>query len=160
MKAISLWQPWASAMAVGAKTIETRHWSTNYRGPLAIHAAKRFIHNEILGLACTSCWVSIFRRCGVSFGPKFQSGSMAFGSIVAVGELVDCVPVERFTIGELEEIRTFDGEKNHPWTERQMGDFSSGRFGWIFTNIQPLAAPVPFIGRQGLFNIPDELVSL
>lgn len=27
MKAISLWQPWASAMALGLKSIETRHWS-------------------------------------------------------------------------------------------------------------------------------------
>jgi len=30
MKTISLWQPWASAVAVGSKTIETRHWPTNY----------------------------------------------------------------------------------------------------------------------------------
>lgn len=41
MRAISLWQPWASLVVLGAKKIETRHWSTNYRGPLLIHAAKR-----------------------------------------------------------------------------------------------------------------------
>lgn len=41
MKALTLWQPWASLIALGVKTIETRGWSTNYRGPLAIHAAKR-----------------------------------------------------------------------------------------------------------------------
>jgi hypothetical protein len=41
MKALTLWQPWASLIALGAKTIETRSWSTKYRGPLAIHAAKR-----------------------------------------------------------------------------------------------------------------------
>ena len=34
MKAISLWQPWASAVSVGSKRIETRHWSTNHRGPI------------------------------------------------------------------------------------------------------------------------------
>uniref|UniRef100_A0A6M3J354 ASCH domain-containing protein n=1 Tax=viral metagenome TaxID=1070528 RepID=A0A6M3J354_9ZZZZ len=33
MKAISLWQPWASAMALGWKKIETRSWGTSYRGP-------------------------------------------------------------------------------------------------------------------------------
>lgn len=41
MKALSLHQPWASLVALGVKTIETRSWSTSYRGPLAIHAAKR-----------------------------------------------------------------------------------------------------------------------
>jgi hypothetical protein len=40
MKAISLHQPWAAAVAVGIKWIETRSWRTHYRGPLAIHAAK------------------------------------------------------------------------------------------------------------------------
>lgn len=41
MKAISLWQPWASLIAAGVKSIETRGWPTNYRGQIAIHAAKR-----------------------------------------------------------------------------------------------------------------------
>ena len=40
MKVLSLWQPWATLMAIGAKKIETRHWYTRYRGPLVIHAAK------------------------------------------------------------------------------------------------------------------------
>lgn len=40
MKAITLTQPWATLVAIGAKRIETRSWATRYRGPLAIHAAK------------------------------------------------------------------------------------------------------------------------
>lgn len=45
MKAITLMQPWATLVAIGAKRLETRSWSTNYRGPLAIHAGAntRFI---------------------------------------------------------------------------------------------------------------------
>ena len=42
MKALTLTQPWASLVAIGAKRIETRSWSTPYRGLLAIHAAKGF----------------------------------------------------------------------------------------------------------------------
>lgn len=38
MKVLTLHQPWASLIALGVKTIETRSWSTAYRGPLAIHA--------------------------------------------------------------------------------------------------------------------------
>lgn len=36
LKAISLKQPWANLVASGKKTIETRKWSTNYRGDLVI----------------------------------------------------------------------------------------------------------------------------
>lgn len=35
-KAISLKQPWANLVASGRKTIETRKWSTKYRGDLVI----------------------------------------------------------------------------------------------------------------------------
>ena len=41
MKALSLRQPWASLIADGHKTIETRTWRTHYRGLLAIHASAR-----------------------------------------------------------------------------------------------------------------------
>lgn len=40
MKAISLIQPWASMIASGKKTIETRKWSTKYRGDILIVASK------------------------------------------------------------------------------------------------------------------------
>ena len=36
MKAISLKQPWANLVACGYKTLETRTWSTGYRGELLI----------------------------------------------------------------------------------------------------------------------------
>ena len=36
MKAISLKQPWANLVACGYKTLETRTWSTGYRGDLLI----------------------------------------------------------------------------------------------------------------------------
>ncbi|MEJ7626722.1 MAG: ASCH domain-containing protein [Ferruginibacter sp.] len=40
MHVISLLQPWASLVVMGAKTIETRSWSTKHRGPILIHASK------------------------------------------------------------------------------------------------------------------------
>jgi len=40
MKAISLKQPWANYVASGEKTIETRKWSTKYRGELLIVSSK------------------------------------------------------------------------------------------------------------------------
>lgn len=40
MKAISVRQPWASLIAGGLKTIETRKWFTKYRGDILIVASK------------------------------------------------------------------------------------------------------------------------
>lgn len=40
MKAISLKQPYANLIASGKKTIETRSWSTKYRGDLLICSSK------------------------------------------------------------------------------------------------------------------------
>lgn len=40
MKALSVKQPWANLIASGRKTIETRLWSTAYRGELLIVSSK------------------------------------------------------------------------------------------------------------------------
>jgi hypothetical protein len=40
MKALSIKQPWANLLASGKKTIETRLWPTDYRGPLLIVSSK------------------------------------------------------------------------------------------------------------------------
>lgn len=38
MYALTIKQPWASAIMAGLKRVENRTWRTDYRGPLAIHA--------------------------------------------------------------------------------------------------------------------------
>jgi len=40
MKALSIKQPWANLIASGQKTIETRLWPTDYRGPLLVVSSK------------------------------------------------------------------------------------------------------------------------
>lgn len=40
-KCLSMWQPWASLLVYGFKRFEGRHWDTNYRGPLWIHAGAK-----------------------------------------------------------------------------------------------------------------------
>lgn len=41
MKVLSIRQPWASMIATGHKTIETRKWKTDYRGDLLICSSKK-----------------------------------------------------------------------------------------------------------------------
>jgi len=38
--ALSIKQPWAALLASARKSIEIRKWTTRYRGPLLIHAAR------------------------------------------------------------------------------------------------------------------------
>lgn len=129
MRAISLWQPWASAIPLRLKEIETRSWSTDYRGPLAIHAAQRWTREE------RDFWASAHGVPAI----------LPLGAIVAVVNLSDVRPTE-----ELEPTIT-------P-LERRFGNYEAGRFGWILTDIRALPVPVPFKGRQGFFNVPDELL--
>lgn len=127
IKALSLWQPWASLVAVGAKIDETRHWSTPYRGPIAIHAAKTL---DLAGAPDLLCEAAL--------GPYWQK-DLPRGCVVAVARLADCAPAER--------VASYLTPAN-----LAAGNFSRGRFAWRLTDIRPLIQTIPVVGRQGLFN--------
>ncbi len=158
MRAISLWQPWASAVALGSKKVETRHWSTAYRGPLVIHAAKRRVRSELVHIGTCWNWCGALREIHRIGRSEPLTDSLPFGKLIAVLNLIDCRPTDCFAY--LDTPRRPRGETSdlYDWTERQLGDFSLGRFGWEFENIYRLPEPIPFIGRQGFFNVPDELL--
>lgn len=59
MWALTLRQPWASLVAIGVKQVETRSWTTAYRGPLAIHSSKR-LSNARMG---EDSWSMPSTRC-------------------------------------------------------------------------------------------------
>lgn len=161
---LSLWQPWASLIAVGAKRIETRGWATNYRGPLAIHAAKRCLRHELVYFSARWDFCAALEPLGVEMGgPRKLWDVLPFGALVAVADLVDCRPTESFTVAELDTKRYKNDEepRNHSsawWDERGFGNYSPGRFGWVLEDVRPLKEPFQYQGRQGLFNIPAMLV--
>lgn len=127
MKAISLWQPWATLMALRVKLDETRHWSTDYRGPIAIHAAKT------LDLAAAPD-----ELCEAAIG-RFWQKDLPRGAIVAVGRLAD--------------IRRAEAVADHiTRANRIAGNFAPGRFAWRIEDLRRLERPIPAVGRQGLFN--------
>lgn len=59
MKALSLKQPWATMIAEGEKTIETRMWSTRYRGNLLIVSSKAIDRNGPIRFAHAPTGVAI-----------------------------------------------------------------------------------------------------
>jgi activating signal cointegrator 1 len=156
MKAITLHQPWATLMAMGVKTIETRSWSTRYRGPLAIHAAKTFP-----AYAKDACYSeSMMRALGWPLQPEggltqewlddinARMKALPLGVVVGVCELVTCFSTG-LPFASYEEFPTLDGEK-------AFGDYSPNRFGWVTFDMKPFAEPIPAVGMQGLWDWKQE----
>jgi activating signal cointegrator 1 len=148
LHALSLTQPWASLVAIGAKLVETRSWWTSYRGPLAIHASKGFP-----GWA-KDCW---------QYGPHFQYALKPLGietrkdldllprgAIIATCRLVDCLAMYNPRVAELA----------RPYTaERAFGDYSAGRWAWVLMDITPLPEPIECNGALGLWRVPDPIAA-
>lgn len=126
-KAISLWQPWASAMALGLKRNETRGWPLLYRGDLVICAAKRKLtelEREIL-----------YEVIHPHAPPCFE---LAYGCALCIVSVYGC----RRTDGMI-----LSG------TENLLGNYATGRFAWLTRNLRRFKTPVPVTGRQGFFEI-------
>lgn len=95
MKALTICQPYAHLIAIGAKRVENRTWPTRYRGPLLIHAGKS---REWLGGA--------------------ESTGMAFGAVIATATLVDCLHIDAVERGEHTRIYPWLRDHEHtvgPW---------------------------------------------
>ena len=134
MKCITLTQPWASLVAIGAKQIETRSWSTRYRGPLAIHAAAGGYVDDYIEMK-----IEPFYSALVAGGIPNRL-YLPLGGVLAICDLVDCF--------------RFDGDTwkmLHP-REVAFGDFRAGRFGFRLINVRRLPEPIPARGALGLWT--------
>lgn len=146
MKAVTLHQPHASAVEIGLKPIETRGWRTHYRGPLAIHASQSANPAYIAMLrAALPADQAAFVDAGYGIGGKPSLIKLPQSSIIAIVDLIDCVPVEEI-------------EARYPVlfvkapTVRYWGDYRPGRFCWVLNNIRRLATPIKARGNQGLWD--------
>ena len=131
MQAITLYQPWASLIACGAKTTETRSWrppSKLIGQEIAIHAAKQPMKNLESTLAQAAA-----RKLGGTWPNNLPSGA-----IVATAKLVSAEQIKR-----LNDIPKGD--------EKLFGDYSLGRWMWQLSDIRPLKQPIATRGRQGFW---------
>jgi hypothetical protein len=140
VKAITLWQPWASLVAIEAKKIETRSWHTNYRGWLAIHAA---LHPPYIAtMVCPQAYDRIWEV--LSGENRFQ---LPLGKVVAVASLSDCVRTDHLT-GPFTNTQTVPAGSD----EYLFGNYEPGRYGWVLDRIIRLPEPIPAKGAQGIWN--------
>jgi activating signal cointegrator 1 len=146
MKALTLWQPWASLVALGHKSVETRCWSSKYRGPLAIHSAQR-LPPDWMG-ASRHGQDFRFELGEVFHEPPGEQLSKAVyllprGAILGVVRLVDIVPTATI------------GSDDITQRERIFGNYEDGRFAWFLELEDIFEYPIFAKGNRMLWNWND-----
>jgi hypothetical protein len=134
MRAITIQQPWATLIAIGAKRIETRSWATAYRGSLAIHAG---LNTENIEFFFEKPFRSVLEAAGVR-----GISDLPLGAVVCTVRLVNCIEttlIERY-------VQPFSEQ------ERAFGNYEPQRFGWLLEGVQRCQEPVKARGRQGLWE--------
>lgn len=148
MKAISLWQPWASLIAIGAKPFETRSWAPPKAligQRIAIHAAKvtldQVLARDALSASTAREVVLAFRR------PEDRNNNapitlreiehLPLGAVVCTAVLSEAFQIKPATA----------------WAPDPFGDYSPGRWIWVLDHVRRLAEPIPWKGRQGFFDV-------
>lgn len=143
MKALSLHQPWASLIAEGVKTIETRSW----RVPVPMIGQRFAIHAARTDRACWNWYrhlavvhplaaeAGAVLRSRARPGYEMKNGYRAapkvvgipFGAVVATGRLADCVPIADPTVGVAVARRAYIADCSHD------GDLPHQQGGlWLF----------------------------
>jgi hypothetical protein len=150
MQGLTLSQPWATLVAIGAKKIETRSWPTNYRGEVAIHAGLNEEPDQAI-IARHPAFLDKLRSAGytINLSSPFAAWDVPRGVILAVCRIEECVRVEAL---ETRPITAY---------EYAFGDYRPGRWAWRLADVRPLPKPVKCRGAQRLWNLtPDTLAAV
>ena len=155
MKAITIYQPWASLIACGAKRFETRSWATSYRGPIAIHAGLKYINCFMEGFA---------ERAHKELKERIQDFTymhdLPRGFIIAIGKLAECHLIQDDGYAQENqkaELTKYIQRPNYfreyiQGKELIFGDFTPGRYAWEFADVVMLPEPIPAVGHQRLWE--------
>jgi activating signal cointegrator 1 len=141
MKALTLWQPWASLVAMEVKLVETRCWSTKYRGELAIHAAAQlppgWLGRSRYGEKFRQELADVFMNRESAVDSLVQS--LPRGCVLCIVRLVHIEPTEQ-AAGYL--------------CQRELifGNYEEGRYAWFFEMIEKFDVPIPAKGNRMLWN--------
>lgn len=142
-KCLSVRQPWAwllshpaevAACGIEPKTIENRDWTTQYRGPLLLHAGVTLDTNcfdRHSGHLLPDYWTWKFGTAGARLAQAMpqRRGDYATRSIVGIAELVDVVE-----------------QSASPWF--------AGAYGFVLQHARAITPPMGYPGSRMLFDIP------
>lgn len=152
IRALSLWQPWASLMAIGAKQLETRSWPAARAGLrpgelVAIHAAKRPMPYELRWEMHAPC-----KDVGLDLD------HVPYGSVVSIHRFEECLPTTVYRDGVpwcAEWLDTLSEQ------ELDFGDYGQDRYAWRMPLVYRLPQAPPVRGAQGAWwwDVPPDLAA-
>jgi len=128
MKVLSLMQPWASLLVMGIKKMETRNWTTAFRGELLIHASKSTAGKIFMTAPSISQHIQNF-------------SSLPRGAIIGQATLKDIIRIS--SIPEQEDIIL---------EENAFGDRQQAKYHWLFEAAVLFDEPIPATGKLGLWE--------
>ena len=132
-RCLSLTQPWATLVALGAKRVETRSWRTDYRGQLAIHASRGF------PTWCKRlCREPPFARA-LAICDYVEPYQLPLGQVLAVVQLVGCRSTNQWQPAEGSDELAF-------------GDYGRDRYAWVFEGVARIR-PFPAKGALGIWAL-------
>ncbi len=136
MKVISLKEPYATLIRDGIKRVETRSWSTKYRGVIYIHASLGFaqgVSEKTLNLV--------------------KDKNYNYGNIICKCKLVDCIYMTKEYVEE---------RKANDYQEYLCGVYEEGRYAWVLEDIEVLDEPIKVKGQLGIWNYyrPEEIMNM
>ena len=145
MKCLTVRQPYATLIIIGAKVWETRSWDTSYRGPLVIHAAKRWTPNQ-RALIAQEPFKSALMEAGIY--------ELPLGKVLGKVRLTyttQCPEAGMITLPHL-----FKPYKMHE-PERAFGNYEAGCYAWELRDPERLSIPISASGQQGFwqFDYPE-----
>lgn len=138
VKCVSVVQPWATLVVLGAKRYLAWDWTTSYRGTLAIHASGHF-PEFARGLCREEPFRSILREAALR-----SWSDLPTSALIGTVRLADCRPSAKVRRRLLEE---------------DLGDYRPGRWLWQLADPRPLRRPLRMSGRLGIFDIPVQYLS-
>lgn len=176
MKAITLYQPYATLMAFGVKIVETRDWATKLREEIAIHAAAA-IPRWVLEVDFGEWTIEQDNPRGAEpayllRGPGIWPYRLPLGAVVAKCRVVDMVSTSRCWApgalepasegrvirpevwGTAEHVQGILGEDDLLDVSDQLpyGDFGPDRYAWVTRDRKPFTTPIPASGGQKIWN--------
>ena len=130
MKALTICQPYAHLIVLGAKRVENRTWPTRHRGDLVIHAGKS---TDWLAPDDINDW-------------RAAGDPLVFGAIIGWAKLVDCVQLEHLEAGRYDE--------KYPWLRAH--EHAEGPWCWVLGEVSRFDDPIPWKGSQGMWDVRME----
>ncbi|XTZ13882.1 hypothetical protein ACQSSU_20510 [Micromonospora echinospora] len=149
MRAITIQQPWAWAIAEGYKLVENRGQNARYRGEVAIHAGIPVSTGHLPDRAASVALDRLGGRGNVWDPRRFPRPlrrpasahpTLALGAVIAVAQLVDCHPASLTLLGVC----------CRPWGQVVHGANARPAYHLVLADVRPLAEPVPCPGMQAV----------